>query len=262
MSNNTVLNQGTGGDVLRTDDIGSFKLPASKIVLGASGTDGGYVSPSNPMPVTGAVGLLQGGQVVSTANPVPVSQQGTVTANATLQSGSITGLLIGGAAASKTNPLPTVNQSGSLTGLMVGGVALSNANPAPVSVQGVASTYDSSGQIVSGSTTRTVQYTFGDFGNSGSANQVVAPQGSGTRVRVLSVMLMASGPVNVRWQSTGSAGSVNNVSGRLYLPASGGFVLPHNPHGWFQTNTNEGLNISLDSATSVGINITWITAGA
>lgn len=276
MADNTTLNLGSGGDVLRTDDIGSYKIPASKIVVGADGTDGGFVSSTNPLPVTGSVGLtggvsaivssgsitglLQGGQAVSSANPIPVSQQGTV--NAAVQSGSIIGLLVGGVGLSKANPLPTTTQSGSLTGLMVGGVAVSNSVPVPVSQQGNVNTYDNSGQILSGSTLHTVQYTFGDFGSSGSANQVVAPQGSGNRVRVLSVMLMASGPVNVRWQSTGSAGSVNNVSGRLYLPASGGFVLPHNPHGWFQTNTNEGLNISLDSATSVGINITWIVAGA
>lgn len=49
-SDNTVLNPGTGGDTIRTDDIGGVKHPTSKITVGADGVDDGFVSDSNPMP--------------------------------------------------------------------------------------------------------------------------------------------------------------------------------------------------------------------
>ncbi len=172
---------------------------------------------------------------------------------------------VDGGSVTAVNPFFVSHVSGSITGLQVGGVALSSANPAPVTgsvfvINPV--NFNNSGQLLSGSAVRTVQYTFGDFGTSGSANQVIASQGAGNRIRVLSAHLMASAPVNVRWKSAGGGGSFNDISGRFYIPASGGFVLPHNEMGWMQTNTNEGLNIALDSSTTVGVIVTWILAGA
>lgn len=52
MSDNTTLNPGAAGDVIATEDIGAYKLPVSKIRLGAKDVDGGDVTASNPMPVT------------------------------------------------------------------------------------------------------------------------------------------------------------------------------------------------------------------
>ena len=51
MSENTVLNQGQGGDTIATEDFGSYKIPREKIVIGVKDVDGGDVSASNPMPV-------------------------------------------------------------------------------------------------------------------------------------------------------------------------------------------------------------------
>lgn len=53
MADNTVLNAGTGGDTLATDDISGVKYPRSKITLGADGTNDGDVCETNPMPVGG-----------------------------------------------------------------------------------------------------------------------------------------------------------------------------------------------------------------
>lgn len=52
MADNTILNTGSGGDTLATDDIGGVKYPRSKIVIGADGTNDGDVSATNPLPVT------------------------------------------------------------------------------------------------------------------------------------------------------------------------------------------------------------------
>ena len=57
MADNTVLNSGTGGDTLATDDIGGVKYPRGKITLGADGVNDGDVSSANPLPVTGTVAI-------------------------------------------------------------------------------------------------------------------------------------------------------------------------------------------------------------
>lgn len=235
MANNTVLNLGSGGDTLKTDDLGTVKVPASKIMLGGAGLDLGYVSSSNPFPVqnmSGSLaGLLVGGVALSSANPVPVTGSVVLARGATIGSGSLTGLLVGGLALSQANPLPT-------SGPEVGGL------------------------ILSGSTFRTVQYAHGNY-SSGSANQMIAPQGTNTRVRVLSVCVVAPGSAAVKFTSTGSVGTITDLSGLSVVPANGGFVLPYNPHGWFQTLTNEGLNIDINTAGgAVGVTFTWILAGA
>ena len=52
MADNTVLNTGTGGDVIATDDISGVKYQRVKITLGADGVNGGDISSSNAMPVS------------------------------------------------------------------------------------------------------------------------------------------------------------------------------------------------------------------
>jgi hypothetical protein len=57
MTANTILNTGTGGDTIATDDMSGVKAQRVKIITGATGTDGGNVSLSNPFPV-GTAGSL------------------------------------------------------------------------------------------------------------------------------------------------------------------------------------------------------------
>ncbi len=52
MADNTQLNPASGGDVIKTEDLGPYKLAVSKIYLGSYGVDGGPVGPSNPLPVS------------------------------------------------------------------------------------------------------------------------------------------------------------------------------------------------------------------
>lgn len=51
MTDNFTADPGSGGDTFRADDIAGVKIPAAKISLGADGTDDGFVSASNPLPV-------------------------------------------------------------------------------------------------------------------------------------------------------------------------------------------------------------------
>lgn len=51
MADNTLLNAGTGGDNIATDDIGGVKFQRMKLIHGADGTNDGDVSRANPLPV-------------------------------------------------------------------------------------------------------------------------------------------------------------------------------------------------------------------
>jgi len=64
------------GTTIRTDDVGGVQFPASKLVIGADGVDGGFVSAVNPLPVTGTV--TTGGLTDAELRAVPVPISGTV----------------------------------------------------------------------------------------------------------------------------------------------------------------------------------------
>lgn len=72
MADNTVLNSGSGGDTIATDDIGGVKFQRIKLVHGADGVNSGDVSTANPLPV-------------SLPNPTLVSVSGTITTGNTAQ---------------------------------------------------------------------------------------------------------------------------------------------------------------------------------
>lgn len=97
------------------------------------------------------------------------------------------------------------------------------------------------------STNTAVKYAVIDHATSGD-NTLLAAQGPGKKIRVLSVFLVASGAVNVRFES---AASGTALTGQMNCAANGGFVLPYNEFGWFETLANELLNLELSGATSV-----------
>jgi hypothetical protein len=51
MTDNTVLNPGSGGDTVANEDISGTKFPVTKITLGQHGTNSGPVYSGNPLPV-------------------------------------------------------------------------------------------------------------------------------------------------------------------------------------------------------------------
>lgn len=103
MADNTVLNTGSGGDTIATDDIGGVKYARSKIVVGADGVNDGDVSSANPLPVTGTlttvntVTTLAGGGVAHDAadsgNPVKIGARAVSSEIAALAAGDRSDLL-------------------------------------------------------------------------------------------------------------------------------------------------------------------------
>lgn len=82
-----------------------------------------------------------------------------------------------------------------------------------------------------------------------SGNNTLVAAVTGKRIRVLAMALVANGSVNVKAQS-GAGGT--DLTGLFYLVANGGFVLPYNKLGWFQTAAAALLNLNLSAAIAVG----------
>lgn len=91
MADNTLLNPGTGGDTIATDDIAGVKYQRVKVTFGADGT-ATDASSANPLPVavisvptTAVTGtFFQATQPVSLATNTPTLQAGTNTIGAVL----------------------------------------------------------------------------------------------------------------------------------------------------------------------------------
>jgi hypothetical protein len=92
----------------------------------------------------------------------------------------------------------------------------------------------------------TPQYAAIDAATSGNNTLVAAV--TGKRIRVVALMLVAGGTVNVRFES-GADGTA--LSGQIQLVAQAGFALPFNPAGWLQTAVGALLNLELSAAVSV-----------
>lgn len=85
-----------------------------------------------------------------------------------------------------------------------------------------------------------------DAGTSG--DNTLVPAIASTRIRVLAVVLIAAGAVNVRFES-GAGGTA--LSGQMNLAANGGFVAGFCPVGHFETAAGALLNLELSGAVSV-----------
>ena len=79
---------------------------------------------------------------------------------------------------------------------------------------------------------------------------------TGRKLRVMSMNVIASIAVNVKWQTqTGPA----DLTGFAYLATNGGYILPYNQIGWFETLAGDSLNINLSAGISVGGSLTFVT---
>lgn len=91
--------------------------------------------------------------------------------------------------------------------------------------------------------------------SSGATTVVTNPQISGTpKLRVMAANVIANNAVNVKWQT----GSGPDLTGFAYLTSNGGYILPYNPLGWFETLPNDDLLVFESGAVSIGGHITYI----
>lgn len=98
-----------------------------------------------------------------------------------------------------------------------------------------------------------VQYAVIDAATLGD-NTLVAGV-TGKRIRVVSLFLIAAGAVTARFES-GAGGTA--LTGQMVLAANGGFSLPYNGEGWFQTASGALLNLELSAGVSVDGSLSYV----
>lgn len=99
----------------------------------------------------------------------------------------------------------------------------------------------------------------GAFTVSGSTTDgALIAAATGKRYRLLSAVLscVTAGASTLVFNSKGGS-SGTAISATFNLAANGSLVLPHNPHGWFDTRGGEGLSASTGS-NDVGLSLVWV----
>lgn len=124
-------------------------------------------------------------------------------------------------------------------------VGILSDQPLTATTDTVGST-DRTDKMLDGTTLVTPKYALIDAAASGNNTLVAAV--ADKKIRVLDVVLIASGAVVARFES-GASGTA--LTGQMELSKNGGFAPGFSPVGHFETATNTLLNLELDSTTSV-----------
>jgi hypothetical protein len=89
----------------------------------------------------------------------------------------------------------------------------------------------------------------------GSGDNTLVAAVTDKKIRVVSLFIVASAVVTARFES-GAGGTA--LTGQMILAENGGFSLPFNPVGWFQTAASTLLNLELSGAVSVDGCLTYV----
>jgi hypothetical protein len=150
MADNTILNTGSGGDTIATDDIGGIKYPRTKLIVGIDGTNDGDVAATNPLPIEILVGT---------------ASIGTLAANSGVDIGDVdvTSLIPGVGATSLGKAEDAVHSTGD-TGVMplavrndvLAALAGTDGDYAPLQVDASGALYVNAGTVTAVTTVATV----------------------------------------------------------------------------------------------------------
>ena len=198
-------------------------------------------------PVSGTVTVQDGGNVITV--------DGTVTANA------------------GTGPFPVSDNGGSLTvddgagSLTVDGTVTANlaagtnnigdvdvlTQPARARTTDHIGAADMTDVVMNGTTAITPKFAVIDHA---SADNTLVSAVASKKIRVVALVAVASGGENTIRFESGTGGTA--LTGQMQISDNGGFVLPYNPVGWFETAANTLLNMELGAATSVDGVLTYL----
>jgi hypothetical protein len=143
--------------------------------------------------------------------------------------------------ASVTAPIPAgTNNIGDVD------VASLPATPAGTNLIGSISAKVATDAIMDGVTPLTPK--FAALAAAGSGDNTLVAAVASKKIRVHAIFMVAAAAVTARFES-GAGGTA--LTGQMALAANGGFVLPFNPAGWFETASNTLLNLELSGAISV-----------
>jgi hypothetical protein len=92
--------------------------------------------------------------------------------------------------------------------------------------------------------------------STGGDNTLVAAV-TGKKVRVISLVLVASGGANSARLESGASGTA--LTGVMDIIDNGQLVLQYNPAGWCETAASALLNLELSAGTAVGGLLAYVT---
>jgi len=238
MADNTQLNPGSGGDVLKTEDLGAYKIAVSKIYLGAQGVDSGPVTASNPLPVSisnhPSIQPVSGS--VSVGNfPATQAVSGTVAVAGTVTTTS--NLNVGGAAVASGNPVPVVTVA---------------ALPSGANTIGVVISQPTTGVIFSGSTG--VIPKFAAISTAASGDNTIVAAVAGKKLRVVKYTIVTASGVSAKFRTSSGA----DLSGAMALAANSGVGGAYCPVGLLETAAGDALVLNLSGAVPVAGHLTYI----
>lgn len=238
-------------------------------------SDGSIVSSTNPLTV-----YVYGSTVGVTDAGGSLTVDGTITANAGTGPFSVTGSTVG---VTDAGGSLTVDGTVSVTGVAAEDSAFSgggNLFPAG-SVRQSTPTVDTSldadvspiksddyGRIHTNavlnssvlSSTGNAVYTvkFAAIAAASSGQNVVVSTVTSKKIRVLGLMGIASAATNIYFTSGGSTVIFGGSTNTINLAANGGFVLPPNHVGWFETGFGGSLEVNLSAANKFSGGVVYI----
>lgn len=80
---------------------------------------------------------------------------------------------------------------------------------------------------------------------------------TGYKIRVVAAYAVAGGTATNLTFNTKPGGAGTAISALFANAANGGFVLPVNEHGWFETNAGEGLTVTTGAGSTTGIGVVY-----
>lgn len=182
--------------------------------------------------------------------PVDVTNGLSVTLTTAIPAGSNT---IGALTANQTVDLNKIAGNNTSTGNGVAGTGVQRVTVASDNTPFNVAVSSETSQIFNGTTALTPKFATIVASASGATTIVAAV--TSKKIRVIAMQLVANAAVNVKWQSHVTP---TDKTGLAYLAANGGYVLPYNPVGWFETIAGEALDINLSGAVAVGGSLTYI----
>lgn len=130
--------------------------------------------------------------------------------------------------------------------LSSGGLGGSTAAPVFVNVA------QNLSQVYQGTTALVPQYAGVTVTVSGVIDVVASGAGA---IYLLSAQFSANASCTIQWMD----GSATALGGAQAVGANGGYVLPHNPHGWLHTASGQKLGLSVHGSTAgIGGTLTFV----
>lgn len=212
MVDNVQLNAGSGGDVIATDDLAGIQHQLVKIEFGID-SSAQMVSSTAPLPVS-STGVVVSG-TVAISNP-------TTSVSALITNTSSTAIWIRSTDVTITNPTTAVSISAGATAVSVQAI-----EPLDKLYLATGSSYAINYAKIAISTT----------GN----QTLVTNTGAGIKVTVLSLAVISKLGADFYIQDGATNILFGSSVAMVGLSSQGGFILPHNPKGWFQTGSSANL---------------------